>query len=58
MMMMMMMMMIIIIIIIIIMSNEKLKEKFGSCTRKTFDGFTTKVSYTWKVTHNTDSTAV
>jgi hypothetical protein len=22
--------------------NEKLKEKFGSCTRKTFDRFTTK----------------
>jgi hypothetical protein len=27
-------------------SNEKLKEKFGSCTRKTFDSFTTKDSYT------------
>jgi len=27
-------------------SNEKLKEKFGSCTRKTFDRFTTKDSYT------------
>ena len=26
-------------------SNEKLKEKFGSCTRKTFDRFTTKDSY-------------
>ena len=25
-------------------SNEKLKEKFGSCTRKTFDGFITKDS--------------
>ena len=23
-------------------SNEKLKEKFGSCTRKTLDRFTTK----------------
>ena len=22
-------------------SNEKLKEKFGNCTRKTFDRFTT-----------------
>jgi len=25
-------------------SNEKLKEKFGSCTRKTFDRFTAKDS--------------
>ena len=65
-MMMMMMMMIIIIIIIIIItemydctsnnwshwnSNEKLKEKFGNCTRKTFDRFTTKDSYTWNITH-------
>jgi hypothetical protein len=38
--------------------NEKLKEKFGSCTRKTFDSFTTKDSYTWNITHNTESTAV
>ena len=38
-------------------SNEKLKEKFGSCTRKTLDRFTTKNSYTWNVTHNTESTA-
>jgi hypothetical protein len=29
-------------------SNEKLKEKFGSCTSKTFDSFTTKDSCTWK----------
>jgi len=43
----MMMMMIIIIIIIII-----------NCTRKTFDRFTTKDSYTWNITHNTESTAV
>jgi len=27
-------------------SNEKLKEKFGSCTRKTFDRFTTKDGHT------------
>jgi hypothetical protein len=59
---------IIIIIIIIIIydytdniwsywnSNEKLKEKFGSCTRKPFDSFTTKDSYTWNITHNTEST--
>ena len=39
-------------------SNEKLKGKFGSCTGKTFDRFTTKDSYTWNRTHNTESTAV
>jgi len=38
--------------------NEKLKERFGSCTRETFDRFTTKDSYTWNITHNTESTAV
>jgi hypothetical protein len=31
---------------------------FGSCTRKTFDSFTAKDSYTWNITHNTESTAV
>ena len=52
---------IIIIIIIIIIydytsnnwshwnSNEKPKEKSGSCTRKTFDRFTTKDSCTWNI---------
>jgi len=39
-------------------SNEKLKEKFGNCTRKTFDRFTTNDSYTWDITHNTENTAV
>ena len=39
-------------------SNENLKEKFGSCTRKIFDRCTTKDSYTWNVTNNTESTAV
>jgi hypothetical protein len=39
-------------------SNEKLKEKFGSCIRKTFDSFTTKDNYTWNITHNPESTAV
>jgi len=39
-------------------SNEKLKETFGSCTRKTFDRFTTKDSCTWNITHNTESTAM
>jgi len=32
-------------------SNEKFKEKFGNCTRKTFDRFTTKDSYTWNITN-------
>ena len=39
-------------------NNEKLKEKFGSCTRKTLDRFTTKDSYNCNTTHNTESTAV
>ena len=39
-------------------SNEKLREKSGSCTRKTLNRFTTKYSYTWNITHNTESTAV
>ena len=39
-------------------SKEKLKGKFGNCTRKTLDRFTTKDSYTWNITHNTESTAV
>ena len=39
-------------------SNEKLKEKFGNGTRETFVRFTTKDSYTWNITHNTESTAV
>jgi hypothetical protein len=39
-------------------SNEKHKEKFESCTRKTLDRFTTKDRYTWNITHNTESTAV
>ena len=39
-------------------SNQKLKEKFGSCTGKTFDRFTTKDSYTRNSTHNTESAAV
>jgi hypothetical protein len=39
-------------------SNEKLKEKFGSCTRKIFDRSTTTDSSTWNITHNTESTAV
>jgi len=38
--------------------NEKLKEKFGSYTRKTFDRFTKRNNYTWNITHNTESTEV
>ena len=38
--------------------NEKLKEKFGSYTKKTLDRFTTNDSYTWNITHNTESIAV
>ena len=37
-------------------SNENLKEKFGNYARKTLDRFTTKDSYTWNITHNTEST--
>jgi len=39
-------------------NNNRLKEKFGSGTRKTFDRFTTKDSHTWNITHNTESIAV
>jgi len=39
-------------------SNEKLKEKFGNCTRKTLNRFNTKDSSTWNIKHNTENTAV
>jgi hypothetical protein len=39
-------------------SNEKLKEKSGNYTRKTFDRFTTEDSCAWNITHNTESIAV
>ena len=39
-------------------SNEKLKEKFGRCTRKTLDRFTTKDNCSFNITHNTESTAM
>ena len=39
-------------------SNEKLKKKFRRYTMKIFDRFNTKDSYTWNITHNTESTAV
>ena len=38
--------------------NKRLKDEFGRYARKTFDRFTTKDSYTWNITHNTESTAV
>jgi len=38
--------------------TRSLREKFGSCTGKTFDRFTTKDSYTRNITHNTESAAV
>ena len=37
--------------------NEKPKETFGRNTRKTFERITTNDSYTWNITHNTESTA-
>ena len=61
---------IIIIIIIIIIydytsnnwspwnSNEELKEKVWSRTKKIFDRFITRVRYTWNITHNTENSAV
>jgi hypothetical protein len=39
-------------------SNKMFKEKFRSHTRKTFNRFTTKDSYTWNITHNTESIAL
>jgi hypothetical protein len=39
-------------------SNKKLKETFRRYPRKIFERFTTKDSYTWNITHNTESTAV
>jgi hypothetical protein len=35
-----------------------LSKKSGRCSRKTNDSFTTADSYTWNITHNTESTAV
>jgi hypothetical protein len=39
-------------------SNNRFKEKFGSYTRKPFNRLAAEDSYTWNVTHNTDSIAV
>jgi hypothetical protein len=38
--------------------NKRFKEKSASHTRKAINRFTTKDSYTWNITHNTESTAV
>jgi hypothetical protein len=40
------------------MVTKGLKKNFKSGTRNTFNRFTTKDSYTWNITHNTESTAV
>jgi len=39
-------------------SNIRFKVNFGSHTRKTFNGFNTKDSPAWNITHNMESTAV
>jgi hypothetical protein len=39
-------------------SNKRIKEKFVSQTRKTFNRFTTTDSCTWNIRHNTDGTAI
>jgi len=31
--------------------TRSFREKFGSCTRKTFDRFTAKDGYTWNPSH-------
>jgi hypothetical protein len=38
--------------------NERFKETFRSHNRKTFNRFATEDSYTWNITHNTESIAV
>ena len=39
-------------------SNEKLKEKFGRYTGRALTDLLQIDSYTWNITHNTESTAV
>ena len=39
-------------------SNKMFKEIFGNDTRKTLNRFTTKDSYTWNITNNTESAVV
>jgi len=40
------------------LNSNRFNQKFGSCTKKTFDRFITKDSCTWNITHITESTAV
>jgi len=47
-----------IVVVVVIIIIIIIRKKFGKWSRKTFDGFTTKDSYTWNITHNTESTAV
>jgi len=54
---------IIIIIIIIIIGatgtvTRSLRKNLEAVPGKKFDRFTTKDSYTWNITHNTESTAM
>ena len=39
-------------------SNKWFEEKYGSHAKKSVNRLTTKDSYTWNITHNTESTAV
>jgi hypothetical protein len=39
-------------------SNKWFEEKSENRTRKTINTFTTKDTYSWKITHNTESIAV
>jgi len=39
-------------------SNKRFKEKLVSHTRKAINRFIIKDSYTWNITHNTESTVV
>jgi hypothetical protein len=39
-------------------NSKGFMETFGIHTRKTFNGLATKDTYTWNITHNTESTAV
>jgi len=38
--------------------NKRFKEKYGKYAKKSENRFTTKDSYTWNITHNTESAAV
>jgi len=40
------------------MVTRSIRKNLEARTRKTFDRFTTKDTYNWSITHNTESTAV